>query len=42
MRLSRSLEPEVQEEVAWAIGVLASDPDSETFLAEIGRRRSHL
>jgi hypothetical protein len=36
------LEPDVQEEVAWAIGVLASDPESETLLAELGAVRSLL
>jgi hypothetical protein len=36
MQLANSTEPEVQVEVAYAIGVLASDPESETMLAEIG------
>merc|ERR1719265_1297470 len=36
MQLAATNEPEVQEEVAWAIGVLASDPESETYLAGIG------
>ena len=30
----------VQEEVAWSIGVLASDPESETLLAELGAVRA--
>jgi hypothetical protein len=42
VKLGESLEPDVQEEVAWAIGVLASDPESETLLAELGAVRSLL
>merc|ERR1719326_844615 len=40
VRLADSSEPEVQEEVAWSIGVLASDPESETLLAELGAVRA--
>merc|ERR1719230_823373 len=36
LQLAESDEPDVQEEVAWAIGALASDPDTETRLAEAG------
>lgn len=36
LELSKSDEPLVQEEVAWAVGALASDPDMETQLAETG------
>merc|ERR1719159_1014199 len=40
VKLTESSEPEVQEEVAWSIGVLASDPESETLLAELGAVRA--
>lgn len=40
VKLAESSEPEVQEEVAWSIGVLASDPESETLLAELGAVRA--